>query len=111
MHPTQEARITGKDSMTKVSESLRSKGTTQDHLPPASQIDDFSDAIIEIQLAFLQLSRLTGEQWNWNHPRMRRYLSRCGAKNRYWLPLGRYEFLVKELWKLIEELENAAKNR
>lgn len=70
-----------------------------------AEIEDFSDLIAARSYAFSRLSELTGENWSWEHPRVKDFLARCGAKNHYHLPYGRYEFMVNAMLQMIREVE------
>lgn len=91
--------------MAQTSPTVPVKRLTPDQLSALPPIEDFSDLIAARQLAWERLEKLTGEKWSWSHPRIAAWMEKVGARNCYCLPYGRYEFLVKSLWNLIEELE------
>jgi hypothetical protein len=60
-------------------------------------IEDLSDEISQMQIKFRILSSITGDRWNWEHPRVLAWMQRCGFSSRYDLGRQHYQTLLRRM--------------
>ncbi|OLP18100.1 hypothetical protein BST81_13830 [Leptolyngbya sp. 'hensonii'] len=85
---------------------VNSKSLGVDQGSAAAGKVDFFDLILTRQILFNQLTHLTGELWNWNHPRVVAWMAACGFHNPYCIPYHAYAVLVRRLREEVERVSN-----